>query len=147
MGVSGKNASDGEDEALGRSFVHARLLHLVETEIIPGLMRRHLDLNLRLIGSPHDPIIDNLADPQAFARLVIRGDLAEIGWRLKGLIEDGMGPGQICLDLLAPTAQSLRALWEQDGCSLDELTRGLACIRAVVEDLSSSAGRARPDRA
>jgi hypothetical protein len=122
------------------------LAQLIEAEIIPRLLMSHLNPRRR----PPAPKtaaawIDVIGDRDAFARLFLDDDRTEILNRLQRAIDDGVGPGIVCRDLLAPVAQSLRVQWEERRCSFADLMCGLVCLDAVLRDIRRSRALAEPE--
>lgn len=115
------------------------LTQLIEAEIIPRLLMCHRGWRWRRSASRPGRGRGNIVgERDAFARLFLAGDRTEILKRLERAMDDGVGPGLICRDLLAPVAQSLRVEWEERRCSFADLMRGLVCLDAVLRDLRRS---------
>lgn len=125
---AGQPTGDPPDlTALGRS---------IETEIIPRLLLAHR------VG-PISPAIGaaigrELApkDIDAFVAAVLgREEHAALNY-VQGLIDAGVSVEAVYLDLLAPTARRLGALWEQDACDFVEVTVALGRVQSVLRRLS-----------
>ena len=63
---------------------------------------------------------------------------------VEALRQRGAPYDRLCLDLLAPTARRLVALWENRDFSYTELTTSLDALHAVVLEVSGAARSDRP---
>ena len=139
--ASGVNGSSNDHSQANRDAVDLRLALLakaIEHEIIPRLMLAHRNpnecLSLPEIGLASQEV--TALDVEAFSRLVLSDDenLAQAcidAMRLKGIAVE-----TIYLELLAPVARHLGALWEQDLCDFTEVTIGLGRLHQVLRELS-----------
>ncbi|MEQ8967378.1 MAG: cobalamin B12-binding domain-containing protein [Azospirillaceae bacterium] len=121
--------------ALGQSGL-TRLAHTIETEIVPNLVRagRANRRETARRGAP-DWQPDS-GDVKEFAGLVLtRGDrvaASYIDWlRLRGTSMES-----IYLDLLAPSAQHLGTLWEEDHADFAQVTVGLGRLQQIMREMS-----------
>lgn len=116
----------------------ASLLRTIETQIIPRLLMAHCH--------------DEVPAPDAGRRLPLVGPdevalLTDIvlgrapgsaGAYLRARRSEGLDIESMYLELLAPTAQRLGALWEADLCDFTEVTVGLWRLQQLVNEYSAS---------
>jgi MerR family transcriptional regulator, light-induced transcriptional regulator len=115
----------------------ALLAKAIENEIIPRLMLAHrADSN----ATPARPTVPekevSLKDIEDFSRLVMSSDdhLAQLC--VEAMRARGVSVEAIYLNLLAPVAQHLGKLWDQDLCDFTEVTLGLGRLHRVLRELS-----------
>jgi hypothetical protein len=115
------------DKTRGEEARYARLVRVIEGEIVPRLMMS------RAAAATSAPS----ADVAELARLLLvhEGEIASEFVHM--LRQHGALPERICLDLLAPAARRLGELWARDACDFDELTTGLDRLRAVLREVSA----------
>ena len=112
-----------------------RLLRTIENEIIPRLV-----LAQRAAPAPAPvPALDGwMPKPDAiadFARLVLTKDAAVACAYAENLFKRGVPTERLYLDLLAPAAQHLGWLWEEDLCDFASVTSGLVRLQQVLHAL------------
>jgi len=120
----------------------AVLARALESEVIPRLvLSRH-----RGAAQPaHDDLSlprPTQADVEALAAHAARGDQAAAAALVGALRARDVTLDRIYLDLLAPTARHLGALWEADRCDFASVTIGLCCLQQLVLDNSRAFGPA-----
>lgn len=132
----------------------AMLSSVIEREIIPRLFVTHPEASERcLVPVPAmawedvddvpapalDPPVD--IDVEALARLVLSCDRADrIIGPLQELLDRGMGIRQVYLDFLTPIARRIGELWQQDRCSIIEVTLSLSRLHYVLLEIGRRNG-------
>lgn len=114
----------------------ALLARALEAEVIPRLiMSRQTGV---VPGYRSDPDQRDLTsdDVDLLSRHVMSGDLASAASFIAMLVGCGVPIERVFLDLLAPTARHLGALWEADRCDFTSVTIGLCCLQQLVLDNS-----------
>jgi methanogenic corrinoid protein MtbC1 len=124
-----------------------RLAHTLENEIIPRLVDVH---RIPLAARPPDdgacapPCAQDVED---FVQLVLAREHVSAQAFVEVLGQRGMSVETIYLDLLAPAAQHLNYLWNQDLCDFTQVTLGLARLQRLLHELSPTMnGGERPFR-
>lgn len=125
------------------------LLSTIETEIIPRLMLAHRDEASRWMPESNlggEPVPD-AEDVTEFARLVAEHDESIAHAYAQELYNKGVSLDSMFLDLLAPTAQRLGEMWENDNTDFATVTIALGrlqhlthMLRQEFSDESSLAG-------
>ena len=110
------------------------LVRTIETEIIPRLMLAHQPLPPGA-AAPQAPAF-SAEEVSAFADLALGQDAHASSDQIATLRAEGRTLEAIYLDLLAPAARRLGALWEADLCDFTEVTVGLWRLQQVMYDLS-----------
>lgn len=114
------------------------LARVIEAEIIPRLMMVHNAPR----GAATLPAVDVSAPGPdlvaEFADLILANNVDSVAARVQGLRDRGMRLESVYLDLLAPTAKHLGALWEADQCDFTTVTLGLWRLQELMHRLSSS---------
>jgi methanogenic corrinoid protein MtbC1 len=108
----------------------AKLLHTIEGEIIPRLLLAHrVPVNLDVVSVSASQVTE-------FVRLVLQdsGD-GPIAYALE-FERQGLAVADIYLDLLAPAARELGAMWCEDRCGFATVTLGMFRVQQVVHALS-----------
>jgi MerR family transcriptional regulator, light-induced transcriptional regulator len=126
----------GQPELLGERT--AWLLGTIEAEIIPRLMLAHrTQLHLGSTGqsSRAGPTAEEI---ERFSNLSISADANAALAFVVALQNDGLTLDEIYLDLLAPAARRLGALWDADECDFSSVTVGLWRMQQVLYELSPS---------
>ena len=104
------------------------LLRVVQTEILPRLPLVH--------RPPRAATTQNeSAEPERLANLAFGPDRDGVADYLTFLQRRGASSEALLLDMIAPAARHLGALWEQDLCDFIEVTQGLGRLRAAAQDL------------
>ena len=129
---------DGLPRSSGRSAnVSGSLLtKVIEAEIIPRLLMAHR--NPVPAASPSVPpgFELDMGNSEAFARLLLVSDPAEVVDQVESLIDRGVPLERIFLELLAPVARKLGEFWEEDRCTFTDVTLGLAHLHQVLHEIS-----------
>jgi MerR family transcriptional regulator, light-induced transcriptional regulator len=108
------------------------LAQVVEAEIIPRLMLAHRPET----AAPTHTLLPDAEQIAAFTDMMLApaGDDLEI--RIAELLEGGLAPDSLLLDLLAPTARHLGVLWEEDLCDFVEVTRAMGRLQRVMREIN-----------
>jgi methanogenic corrinoid protein MtbC1 len=80
------------------------------------------------------------AETERLARALVVGASSEVDAAVRQLLQDGVSPQRICLDLLTPLARLLGVWWEEDRCGFVEVTLGLLALQRVLRDLAPGLG-------
>lgn len=133
-------------EAISPMDRAASLLRTIETQIIPRLLLAHCHHDS---GASHESRPLPHTGPAEVATLTDivlgrrPGSAAEY---MRARRAEGIDIEALYLDLLAPTAQRLGALWEADLCDFTEVTVGLWRLQQLVNEYSSAFQRTEPRR-
>lgn len=124
------------------------LLQTIEGEVIPRLLLAHRRQNRRAEPMPPaavadgDPILQGggsqpaLHDIKHLAELVLRREKAEAERFVAAVRARGVDTEAILLDLLAPAARYLGAMWETECADFIGVTVGLRYLQGIAHDLS-----------
>lgn len=111
------------------------LSRTIETEIIPRLMLAHRADALAPLQQPAAAAAPTERQVAEFTLLTL-GSQADLTLAyVRALRQTGVSLEAIYLDLLAPAARRLGALWETDHCSFSEVTMGLWRLQQVMHEL------------
>lgn len=114
----------------------AWLLGTIESEIIPRLMLAHrtqAHLAVHAASTRNGPSSDEI---ERFANLAIADDPSAAMACVLALRDEGLALDEIYLDLIAPAARRLGALWDADECDFSTVTVGLWRMQQVMYELS-----------
>lgn len=119
-----------------RDATSATLAAMVEREIVPRLFLAHRAPVSQ--GGPQALIapLDDLADHERFAELLLSHDANDLVDYLFALLDRGFGPQTLYLEVLAPTARVLGTMWEQDRCTFLDVTIGLTRLHQILQELA-----------
>lgn len=117
--------------APGRS---STLAQIIEADIIPRLL---LANGGRDAASDAVPLDVDAEDIDAFARMMIELDVAQANLIIRRVLERGVTLETVMLDLLAPTAQRLGAMWVDDDCTFTDVTVGLCALQNLLRAYAS----------
>ncbi|MFY9514080.1 MAG: cobalamin-dependent protein [Rubrivivax sp.] len=112
----------------------ASLLRTIEAEIIPRLMLAHRQPVNDDAGPRH------CAEPSAaeqvaeLTEIVLRRDAVQARSYVQARRHAGMTVEAVFLELLAPVAQRLGAMWEADLCDFTQVTVGLWRLQQIVHE-------------
>jgi len=119
-------------EAGSRSPRAQRLARAIETEIVPRL----------LLARPAPPAAPpSAADVAVLADLAMRDDAAALAF-VEARHADGVPLDAVYVDLLAPAARQLGALWEADATDFTQVTLGVWRLQRVLHEMAPAF---RPD--
>lgn len=118
----------------------AALDRTIEREIIPRLLLSHR------VGAlpPRDPRLSKQAGGSAdVSRHLLRSFLEAVRSRedhasvgiISSLLEAGVAPDAIMMDLLAPTADTLGEMWYRDECDFVEVTVAVGRLQRILREL------------
>lgn len=108
------------------------LAHVIEGEILPRLMLAHRP------GAGRRAPADRAVTPQeiaAFSALLLAPGPMDLAVEIAALRDGGLPLARLLLDLLAPAARHLGALWEEDACDFLAVTEGLGRLQAICRHL------------
>lgn len=108
------------------------LVETIEAEIIPRLMAAHREEPVEQAESDHIRQQDIIS----FSDIVLWRDSAACLEFVASIRERGVSLRSIYLELIAPTASRLGALWHQDVCDFTQVTIGLWRMQQILYDLS-----------
>lgn len=108
------------------------LARIVEAEILPRLMLAHRPVVRRPAQGDRAPSPDEIA---AFSALLLAPGPVDLDAQVNALREGGLPLARLLLDLLAPAARHLGALWEEDACDFMAVTEGLGRLQAISRRL------------
>ena len=124
----------------------AVLARALESEVIPRLvLSRHAGATQ---PGRNDPTVPGPTreDVEAIAAHAARGDQAAATALVSALRARDVPLDRIYLELFAPAARHLGALWEADRCDFASVTIGLCCLQQLVLDNSRAFGPAHGRR-
>lgn len=121
----------------------AILARALEAEVIPRLV-----ISRQAGPAPsrrHDPALPGptAEEVETIAAHAARGDQAAAAAMVAALQARDVPLERIYLDLFAPAARHLGALWEADLCDFASVTIGLCCLQQLLLDNSGSLGPVR----
>lgn len=142
------------------------LIHTIEGEVIPRLLLAHQGIlrdstdegsrsgDLTWSGTPLDdaddddavtvdPLRVTKADVCAFAELLITFDATVAKRFIDAQVSSGHAVPDLLLDLCAPAARELGAMWLRDECSFCDVTIGLSGLEQVILHCAGPAGSVR----
>lgn len=119
----------------------AVLARALESEVIPRLvLSRHAGASQPQRSDPTLPG-PTAGDVETLAAHAARGDQAAASELVGTLRAHDVPLERIYLELFAPAARHLGALWEADRCDFASVTIGLCCLQQLLLDNSRSFGR------
>jgi methanogenic corrinoid protein MtbC1 len=135
-GAAGEVLPTFRDSPLAWSELHRALpdslARIVEAEILPRLMLAHRPSGRRRGQSDRAPSPQEIAD---FSLLLLAPGPVDIDAAVDALRDGGLPLARLLLDLLAPAARHLGALWEEDACDFLAVTEALGRLQAVSRRL------------
>jgi len=114
----------------------AWLARTIETEIIPRLMLAHRAAPRAPTGSIAGLGVPRQEQVAEFARLTLAPSAEASADYVRAMRASGIALEAIFLELLAPAARRLGAMWEADLCDFTEVTIGLWRLQQVVHEFS-----------
>lgn len=121
----------------------ARLARTIESELIPRLVRAHRAPSLAPGAEPVLTLIPgapSATEASAFVDQLIRDSDLGLMATVSRLRERGLPVESIYLDLFAPAARSLGAMWEEDICDFSTVTIALGRLQRLLRELSPAFG-------
>ena len=119
----------------------ARIVRTIEQDIIPRLVQAHRPhIALAAVPAAPAPRLVSTADVLGFVQQVLAPD--DGAWQVltDRLLADGMAVGDLYLHLLAPAAQELGRMWDEDLCSFTDVTVAVGRMQRVLRSLSPAFG-------
>ncbi|MFN9746701.1 MAG: B12-binding domain-containing protein [Betaproteobacteria bacterium] len=113
----------------------SRLTHTLETDVIPRLVRQHRE------AQGADPGQPSPQELTAFVQALIADDDECTDHVIQALRHRGVPVGAVYVDLLAPAARELGAMWEQDRVDFATATVSLGRLQRLMRQLSPDFGR------
>lgn len=114
------------------------LARTIEAEIIPRLMLAHQTGHADLTAPRGERVRPGPTEVAELVQIVLANDPARPREYVQRLRADGVALEVLYLELLAPAARRLGAMWEDDLCDFTQVTLGLWRLQQVVYDLSPS---------
>ncbi|WP_293367984.1 cobalamin-dependent protein [Nevskia sp.] len=114
----------------------APLIRTIESEIIPRLLLAHK--GAAEARGEHDAR-GEIPSPEhvlEFAGLVLTQDASAAARYMEAMVDQGFLLETLYLELLAPAARHLGALWEQDLCDFVDVTVALGRVQHVIREFS-----------
>lgn len=135
--LSRPSACGRHDDEQFRRTSKARLEHAIETEILPRLMmaRKRRSVLAQLQPAPSERGVGP-ADIERFSHLLIDREIGEAASFVDALRGNGTRLDALYLDLLAPAARRLGALWELDFCCFTDVSLGLCRLHQILNALN-----------
>lgn len=117
------------------------IVRMIEQDIIPRLVQAHRAVPQG--GPPATPTAAQVAhaDVLAFVQAVLAPEDSLWHPVTDRLLAEGMAVGDIYLHLLAPAAQELGRMWDEDQISFTDVTVAVGRIQRVLRNLSPAFGR------
>lgn len=112
------------------------LVRTIEAEVIPRLVLARRAIPGSSSIREVDGAIPSPEDVAHFATLVMTRDVAEAYSYVDAARGRGISVETLYLALLAPTAQRLRDLWDEDVYDFTDLTLGMCRLQQVLRELS-----------
>ncbi|MCJ2067517.1 cobalamin B12-binding domain-containing protein [Methylobacterium sp. J-030] len=108
------------------------LSRVIEGEILPRLMLAH-----RPDAGRRAPADRAVTPPEiaAFSALLLAPGPVDLDGEIAALRDGGLPLARLLLDLLAPAARHLGALWEEDACDFLAVTEALGRLQAISRRL------------
>ena len=131
------------DEPAGRGLL---LRQTIEQRVVPHLLALHPPARE---AAPMQPALTEPFTQEeiaALARCAVGGRPEPMFDSLTALLQSGVTPEALCLDVLAPAARHLGDLWLQDECHFVDVTIGVARLHQALRRLAPLV-RARAGRA
>lgn len=145
-GAASQNATQGTDhgsgqppaDALGPKDRAASLLRTIETQIIPRLLLAHCHHGSGAEDTSRPLPHSGPAEVATLTDIVLGRRPGSAADYVRARRAEGLDIESLYLDLLAPTAERLGALWEADLCDFTEVTVGLWRLQQLVNEYSGA---------
>jgi methanogenic corrinoid protein MtbC1 len=110
---------------------------VVESEVVPRLLldNRVGPLSPKLIGELQKSL--SQTDLDFFLEQLLQPGHPDLELFINELMERGITPEVLYLDLLAPTARRLGQMWDDDVCDFVQVTLALGRVQQVLRSLST----------
>jgi methanogenic corrinoid protein MtbC1 len=126
-----------------RQSAKARMLKLartLEAEVIPRLVKAHRQPAQAERGATVHGVRLSSAEIEAFAQLVMDDDDAKVVRAVAAMRRKGLSVESLFVDVFAPAARHLGALWDEDRCDFSAVTVGLGRLQRLLRELSPAFG-------
>lgn len=124
----------------------ASLLRTIETQIIPRLLMAHCHADSPAAPSSRPLPVVGPAEVAVLTDIVLGRVAGSAADYVRARRAEGLDIESMYLELLAPTAERLGALWEADLCDFTEVTVGLWRLQQLVNEYSSAFQRGEHSR-
>ncbi len=126
-------SSDSDDGRCAHADVITRALN---SNIIPRLIQAHPGLHAaqRFVQPSLEPLPADIADPTAFAKLLLDPDPAPAERHVAALRRRGLAVDSLYLDVIAPAARMLGEWWEADECSFTDVTLATGRLQQMLRE-------------
>ncbi len=126
----------GGEAGTGKRTV-GHLVRTIEQEVIPRLAQAH-----RSPAPSTEPLsaAPSAAEVQTFVARILDGADADVMGLIGQLRRRGMSVQAVYLELLAPAARALGALWDQDLCDFPGVTVALGRLQRLLRELGPEFG-------
>ncbi|MFN3162956.1 MAG: hypothetical protein ACE37N_05630, partial [Pseudohongiellaceae bacterium] len=138
--TKGPNGVNGHANGLNGGTGHdaSRVLQTLESEIIPRLILSCR--NGKSDPQPQAPVVTPENDFESvqvtdFANLLIAEDSGAVSAYLADLRANGASLEWLYMELMGPAARRLGYLWEEDYCSIIDVTLGVGRLQQVLREL------------
>ena len=118
----------------------ARIVKTIEQDVIPRLVQAHRPSPVPAPVAPRLPAMLSTASVGGFVHAVLALDDGAWQTVTDRLLTDGMAVSDIYLHLLAPAAQELGRMWDEDLCSFTDVTLAVGRMQRVLRSLSPAFG-------
>lgn len=137
----------GVEDCEGAERRLATLVHALETEVIPRLVRARRATGAPLAAPSAPPRTPGESEVAAFTDLVLSQDAASAATYVDAMRARGAPLEAVFLELLAPCARRLGELWKADRCDFTQVTVGLWRLHQLLRELSAAFHGAAADHA
>lgn len=108
-------------------------LHVViENQIIPRLLNVLPKDSANAQAWSVDWPLGERPEFLAFTQLCLQNDAAQANRFVDGLMDRGLTPAQVFMELVTPAARHLGVLWDRDECDFTQVTCGLAIMHQMI---------------
>lgn len=108
---------------------------IIESEIVPRLLMAHSAGSAVLSADRKSEIA--AAEANRFATMPLEIEAAGLIEEVNRFLAEGVSLDAIYIDLLAPAARRLGAMWEADECDFVDVTMGMWRLQEVMRDLAA----------
>ncbi len=142
----GNSLKEGTPSVSEAELRMSRLIRTIEGEIVPRLV-----ISRRVSRPPEPPQAATARAPDKMdvaelVRLLLHHEVGVASAYIETVRQRGASLEMICLDLLAPAARELGALWEQDECDFMQVTVGLCRLHQLLRELSPEFAQPHDER-
>ena len=114
------------------------LARTIEQVLLPRLLLAHRASPPAATGRPSasTPVVPT--DLEGFTQDLLGSDDGAASARVRALLDKGVSSEALMLDLLAPTARHMGALWDIDACDFVAVTVALGRIQRALHDVTGA---------